>query len=478
MSAGGLCAVRPCANARRRIFYRLLERSSALVLSVFGAVTLWLAIETATAQEGIFEREKLTGDWGGVRKQLEDTGIALGVSDVAETLSNLTGGIRQLTIYDGLITASLSLDLDKLANWSGATFYTDAYQISGRGLTRNAVGNLLTVSSIEALPSTRLHDLWLQQEFLDRQVSLRTGQIAVDDEFYISKYSANFVNSTFGCPDILSTDLPSGGPCYPLATPGARLRVAPAAGMTVSGAVFNGNPAPPGPGDPQIRNSSGTNFLIGEGGLFAIAELAYSFDVEPDSPGPLSDVKFGGWYLSSEFPDLRRDTLGRSLADPTSNGIAAMHRSNFGLYAVIDKMLWRGDTADQGLAAFLRVGGAQANRNLISFELDAGVTYKGLFSGRELDVLGAAVSYARIGSAARRLDRDAILFTGVARPIRDYETVVEVSYEARLAAWWMLQPDLQLILRPGGHAVSPMPAAFARPIPNALVLGLRSSITF
>jgi hypothetical protein len=24
-----------------------------------------------------------------------------------------------------------------------------------------------------------------------------------------------FVNSTFGCPDILSTDLPSGGPCYP-----------------------------------------------------------------------------------------------------------------------------------------------------------------------------------------------------------------------------------------------------------------------
>ena len=100
--------------------------------------------------------------------------------------------------------------------------------------------------------------------------------------------------------------------------------------MTLSGAVFNGNPAPPGPEDPQVRNSSGTNFLIGEGGFMPIAELAYSFDEEPISSTNLSDVKFGGWYHTADFLDLRRDTLGTSLASPASNGLPATHRGDFG----------------------------------------------------------------------------------------------------------------------------------------------------
>ena len=180
----------------------------------------------------------------------------------------------------------------------------------------------------------------------------------------------------------------------------------------MSAAVFNGNPAPPGPGDPQVRNSSGTNFLIGEGGFLPIVEVAYAFDEEPISSLQLSDVKLGAWYQTAEFPDLRRDSSGRSLADPASNGIPAVHGSNFGAYLVLDKMLWRRpDTATQGLAAFLRLGYAPPDRNLFSFEVDAGLTFKGLFPNRELDVLGVGAAYARIGYA-RRLDRDEILFTG------------------------------------------------------------------
>jgi porin len=435
--------------------------------------------DAAAAEGGLFEREKLSGDWGGARSRLQNAGIEFGVSDIAETLSNPTGGIRQLTTYQGLLTLSLNLDLEKLAHWAGASFYTDAYQISGRGLSRNAIGNLLAVSTIEALPSTRLHDLWLQQEFLKGQASLRFGQISLDDEFYISQYSAIFINSTFGCPDILSTDLPSGGPCYPFAVPGARLRTAPTTDLTFSAAFFNGNPAPPGPGDPQMRNSSGTNFLIGEGGSLVVAELTYSFDPEPISSLLLSDLKLGGWYLTADFPDLRRDSLGHSLADPMSTGTPAIHQGNFGFYLMIDKMVWRRpNTATQGLAAFLRAGYAPPDRNLISLEVDAGLTFKGLLPDRELDVLGVAASYARIGNAARRLDRDAVLFTGLERPVRDYEGVLEVTYEARLAPWWVLQPDLQFIFHPGGHVAAPSPAPMGRPIPNALVLGLRSSITF
>jgi porin len=432
----------------------------------------------AAQEEGFFARGRLTGDWGGARKDLEDAGVSFGVTDVSEILSNPRGGIRQLTIYQGLLDVSLSLDLEKLANWRGATFYTDGYWISGEGLSEKAIGNLLFVSTIEARASTRLHDLWLQQEFLDGKASLRVGQIAFDDEFYISQYAAGFVNSSFGCPDTLSNDLPSGGPCYPFATPGARLRIAPISDLSLSAAFFNGNPAPSGPGNPQVRNSSGTNFLIGEGGFMPIAELAYSFDEEPISSLRLSDVKLGAWYHTGEFPDQRRDSFGLSLASRASNGVPAMHGSNFGAYLVVDKMLWRRpDTATQGLAAFFRLGYAPPDRNLFSVEIDAGLTFKGLFPNRDLDVLGVGVVYGRIGYA-RRFDRDQILFTGVERPIRDYESALEITYQARIAPWWLLQPDLQLIFHPGGFIAAPRPALAGQPIPNAFVIGLRSGITF
>ena len=456
-----------------------MVRAGLSALMIVGAAALWAASQPAAAQEGLFERETLTGGWGGVRKPWQEAGVDLGGTYVAETLSNPTGGLRQLTIYDGLLTLSLKLDLKKIANWPGASFYVDGYWISGRGLTRNAIGNLFTVSSIEALPSTRLHDLWLQQEFLERQASIRIGQIALDDEFYISQYSAIFINETFGCPDLLGFDIPSGGPCYPFAVPGVRVRAAPTTGLTLSAAAFNGNPAPPGPGDPQVRNPSNTNFLIGVGGTLVFAEAAYAFDAVSSSSLGQSDIKLGAWYHTADFPDLRRDTLGRTLADPTSSGIGATHNGNFGFYAILDKMLWRrSDTATQGLAGFIRVGNAPPNRNLISLEVDAGLSYKGLFAGRDLDILGVAASYGRIGNAARRLDRDQILFAGAAGTTRSHEAVLEITYQAQIAPWWVLQPDLQLVFQPGGNIALPPPAPASRPIPNALVLGLRSTVTF
>ena len=143
-------------------------RAGLLILVTLSAITLAPAGEPAFAQEGLFEQTALTGDWGGARKQLQAAGIGLGLTDISETLSNPVGGIGQLTIYEGLVTASLDLHHHNHLKWSGATFHADGYQISGRGLSQNAIGNLLIVSSIEALPSTRLHDLWLQQDFLAR----------------------------------------------------------------------------------------------------------------------------------------------------------------------------------------------------------------------------------------------------------------------------------------------------------------------
>jgi carbohydrate-selective porin OprB len=34
--------------------------------------------------------------------------------------------------------------------------------------------------------------------------------------------------------------------------------------------------------------------------------------------------------------------------------------------------------------------------------------------------------------------------------VRNSEAVIELMYQAQLKPWWMLQPDLQYVINPGG----------------------------
>jgi porin len=366
-----------------------------------------------------------------------------------------------------------------MAGWSGATFHANAYQIHGRGLSANDLGNnLLAVSNIEAERTTRLFDLWLEQQLWNDLVAVRIGQLAADDEFITSQYGALLVNSTFGWPGIVASDLPSGGPVYPLSTPGVRVKLQPTDQLSLMAAVFNGDPAGRGLGTPQSRDAGGTAFRVNDD-AFAIAEAAYALNRKKDADGPPGTYKLGGWYHSGRFADQRFDAAGLSLANPASSGPPAQHRGDYGLYAVVDQMVWRApESKDQGLGVFLRVAGSPSDRNQVDFYVDGGVNYKGLLSGRGDDILGLGVAYARIGDAASALDRDLNFLNGPSRPVRDCEMALELTYRAQLAPWWTLQPDLQFIVHPGGHIPDPTDPTHTHPIRDAVVMGVRTTIAF
>jgi hypothetical protein len=82
--------------------------------------------------------------------------------------------------------------------------------------------NFALVSGIEAPPSTRLFNLWIEQK-IGGDVNLRLGQFSAAQEFLVGQTAALFVNATFGWPMLPAQDLPSGGPFYPEATPGVRV---------------------------------------------------------------------------------------------------------------------------------------------------------------------------------------------------------------------------------------------------------------
>ena len=427
---------------------------------------------------GVWQRANLLGDFGGARSRLAERGISFGLNEASEVFGNASGGTRRGVVYEGLTQFSMGIDTGKLLGLPGGIFNVSGNQIHGRGLSQNNLGNNLnTVSSLETQRGTLLFELWYEQALFDKKLTIRVGQLAADQEFMVSQYAGLFLNHTFGWSTLPSLDLPSGGPIYPLATPGVRVKYAPRDDLAVLVGVFNGDPAGPGAGSPQDHNPSGAAFRLRDG-VFAIAEIQYGINQSEGAAGLPGAYKAGVWYNSQTFADQRRNASGLSLADPA--GIASGGRSrrgNYSLYVVGDQLVWRPAGAkDGGVGVFARVMGAPGDRNLVNFYLDAGVTWKGAIPGRDSDTLGLGVAFARISDAASKLDSDTASFTGTAYPIRRHETVLELTYQAQVAPWWQIQPSAQYVFNPNGGV--PDPRRPARRLGDAAVFGLRTNITF
>jgi len=409
----------------------------------------------------------LIGNAGGVRPALDRYGVSIGLQNTSEVLGNVNGGRRRGAVFDGQDAPGLGIDLEKAVGLKGGLFNASALQNYGRGLSASNVDNLNLISSIEARRSAWLFELWYQQAFLGGAVDVRLGQLAADQEFMVTKYGNWFVNAAFGWPTLTSADLPAGGPSAPLATPGLRLRMKPSDPITLLFAVFNGNPAGPGLGNPQRRDASGTLFRLGDG-VFAIGEVQYANSAGRDAKGPPVTLKAGGWYHSKASANQFLANDGLTVAPQLAAG-SAIARDNWSAYGVVDAMLLPGPGGRGGLAAFARVAASPSDRSLVSLELAGGLVYSNPF-GRHGDQAGFGVTSARVG---RALGGGALASRYA---VHGYETVLELSYQAQVLPWLQMQPDVQYVITPSGGI--PDPNRPGQKVGSAAVFGIRTIAAF
>jgi porin len=322
----------------------------------------------------------------GIRFAFGYTGDVIGVA---------SGGIRRGAAYEGRAVLTLDADLAALAGWQGTRLHASAFQIHGYQVSGNDLGNVMTVSNIEAHPTTRLYSLWIEKA-LGADASLRAGQLGADEEFLVSETASVFINGTFGWAPIAAANMTHGGPAYPLAAPGIRLRLEPTDGAALLAAAFAGNPAGGGCADGgQICNRYGTTFST-SGGTLWMGELQLAGGA----------YKLGGWYQNGTFSD---------------------RRGNGALYAIADRELLR--TGARTLRGFIRAGAAPSDRNLVRSYVDAGLSYKGPFAARPEDTLALGLAHAALTEGS--------------------ESLLELSYLAPLTARLALQPDLQYVVQRG-----------------------------
>lgn len=404
------------------------------------------------------------------QQRWKDAGVDFSLDERSEVWADVAGGGRRGLSYIGLTTAQLNVDLDKLAHWANAEFLVSAFDVHGHGPTRSRVGNLQIVSNIEATPTPKLYDLWLDQALFDKKLSIRLGQEGANDEFMISSYAATLFNSSFGFPGVPAAVLPSGGPNYPLATPFARAKLKLDDHWRLIGGVYNGDPAPAGPGDPQIRDRNGLAFRLNDHAL-AVGEIWYA-PQSKFSDALRTTYKLGVWYATNHFADQRFDKVGVRLADPASSGMPRQLTGDYAVYGIIDQILWKKpDTEDKGIGAFFLAMGGPSDRNLSNFYIEGGINWRAPFEKRDDDIFGLGVAYLGISPAARAFSRDLIAFGRGKVPYASNETVVEATYKAKVSEALTLQPDLQWVINPGAA----IPGAFGGrvPLPDALVIGIR-----
>lgn len=371
----------------------------------------------------IFQRDKLTGDWWGLREDLVKKGIEIEMIYKGELFSNLYGGVEKasktLDNFDLIITN----DLQKSIGIPNSNLLIQFLGNSG-GAPSELAGVSQGITNIEAIPTWKLYQFLIESKFFNEQLSLMFGLYDLNSEFDSRQTSAIFINPSHGIgPDFSSSGV-NGPSIFPTTSLTLRLKYQNESGFYIQTAFLDGVP-----GDPD--NPLGTKILLNKAdGLLISTELGL---VTKENEIFESKIAFGSWMYSADFERIE-------IINKTATNTSLT--KNYGFYFSAEKNLYT-DKNDQNknLYGFLRLGIANARINPVDYYLGGGLTFYSLFG--DSDQIGVALAYAHNSEYFRNLSN---LADDLA--IRNYEINLELTYSFGLTPWLNIQPDIQYIISP------------------------------
>jgi len=225
-----------------------------LLLLTFTSKAQEISAETSHEKKNFWQWETLTGDWGGARNYLVDHGVQFEMTYTGEVWGNISGGISKGAVYLDNTNLVLSLDLEKLVHWKGASFSLYGLGNWG-GSPTEKTGVAQGTSNIDAPDAWKLYEVWLQQNFLDDRISLKTGLVDLNSEFDNIQTNRLFLNPSQGIGvDFAQTGV-NGPSIFPTTSLAGRIEFYPIKNMYVKVGLFDGVP-----GDPNHPHSTQIKF--------------------------------------------------------------------------------------------------------------------------------------------------------------------------------------------------------------------------
>ena len=416
-----------------KIFIGALIPRIPKLVAIFAA-SLSLAIE-ARGQSSVIE------ELSALRTSLEKQGIQPALIYTAEGSAEFSGGERRGVNYLGNLHLQLTVDMNKLLGWPGATVFLDGLSIHGFDPS-NLAGDIQGVSGNAGPTEWTLEEGWIQQNFFNNRFSMLAGRYDINSEFYRVHAADLFFNSSFG----LGAEFAKTGPgllgpsMFPDTALGIRVEGKPLESLILRVAILDGVP---------VDRPGGWNAFAPGDGWLLVGEVAYLYrprQTDDSQPPPRryligrnaglppykAKLAVGVWRYTASFPDL---------SEVRANGSPVIHNGSSGGYVIGETTLY-GDDAGREIRAFEQVGIADQRMNQFNLYIGAGVTAKGFVPNRKDDQFGFAVASARNGS--HYMDAQSIL----GQPANRAETSLELAYMAQVKSWLTIEPDLQYVINP------------------------------
>ncbi|MFO1153787.1 MAG: carbohydrate porin [Rhodospirillales bacterium] len=379
-----------------------------------------------------------TGDWGGMRTQLEEMGITPEITYTTDILTLLKGGVDDGngSSYAGRAELNLNFDLEKLFGLQGSRFYIEGAWSSGQDISARHIGNLFPAAQIFTGNGVRLSEMYFEQNLFDGKVSLALGRMTTENDFLASTIYENYVNGGInGTP----FGVPSGQPGFttnPFTQWGFRADYYPIEQIRAAVGIYNAND------EVNANKEHGVDFSLDlDDGVMTVGEVDFLWNQKEEEGGLPGVAKAGFVYDNGRQPQLPDEE--------TDKG------NNYSFYASIEQMVYReSDDPKQGLTPWAVVTySPRESLNINPVFVGTGLVYQGLIPTRDDDVAAIGFYY---GKVSNRIE-DA-----------SSEKLLELAYTAQITPWFYVRPDFQYIFDPSGDAS----------IDNAIVFGGEISIVF
>ncbi len=412
-------------------------------LLILSGITAALGAEDfntpAVDKAGIVNGNSDGGASAGPGKTLPERGIELNVGATNIYQHNAHGGVsthRARGRFSGSYDIELTADLRKLLGLEGGTIFMhgEGGWPDAEGIDGVSVGSQFGVNA-DAIGNRAMDivELYYEGPLFSEDLTVMIGKLdftgIFDGSAYADDECSQFLNGAF----VDNPAIPFGD--YGL---GVVLTYEIADRWYVSGGVVDAQADGRETGFSTAFNDEDFYLYILESGV----------TVEVDGPkGALAgNYRVGLWYDP-------QDKAYFSNANKTK-------RDDTGCYVSCDQLVYReNDESDdnQGLGVFGRYGwsGSETGPAITNF-WSMGVQYEGLFEGRDEDVLGIGFAHGTF------TDRDKVTFA------QDYESVVELYYNARITSRLSAGPDIQYVKNPGG----------SQNAKDSFIIGVRAQMTF
>lgn len=358
--------------------------------------------------------------------------LALNATYIGEDWHNTRGGLQRGSRYIDMLILAATLDTAATVGHPGGTFFANVF--IHHNSAADLVGELQTQSNIDFDDGEQVFEAWYEQALGTAGSSLRLGLYDLNAEFDHIDAGGLFINSNFGIGVDFSQSGVNGPSIAPLSALALRGAWQARPDWQVLGALVDAVP-----GEAGASNRHNRIGIDAREGALLVAEVVHA-------PEGGARIGVGGWHYTQRFDSLL----------PAG---APVPEYSQGLYAHAEKGI--GARGGRDWTGFARLGYAAPEVNAVQYGLEAGVVVAGPLWHAD-DQLGLAVSTARNG----RHWRDAQAAAGA--PVALAETIIELTWQTRLAPWLALQPDLQYFFNPGTDPARP----------DALFAGLRLRLDY